>query len=259
MGYSGAWKTRAYQPHDLQGTVPDVDHRRPTDHDRNRNWQNAPEQPPLAPTEIVDHTGYALDAAPGGLVFNPAPHDQGVGYGAGLSFNESRAENESARNTDDGSIAWRKHEPPAWFDGFYHVDRMVNPLNNDEGLRPAGTPDIPSSPGMSQGLNRAEYPNRRQGHYITRWRDRIFERRNWGVEFRPIVTPNAYTAPVQEANADRNQYVSPFGASQNANVRLVQSVAPQLRRSPTPWDESITTDGTEQNVSAIPSYNFASF
>lgn len=258
MAYSNAWRTRAYQQPSLQGTVPALEHREPVDTQTNRNWQNAPENPPLVPIEQVDRTDFTVDSSPGGLVFFPPGHSEGVGYGAGLDFASSQAQNDYARSKDDGSYGVRRVHPMVAFDGEYHVDRQQM-VYDEDGIRPAGTPDLPSAPGMSQGLNRAEYPNRYTGHYISRWRDRVFERRNWNVEFRPIVVPNSYSAPDTMAVPNGNQYTSPYAMAQTTNVRIVNTTSPQLRRTPSPWDESITQDGTTQNAAATPDYGFGNW
>lgn len=257
MAYSGAWKSGAYKQPSLQGTVPQLEHRQPVDHPTNANWQNAPANPPVTPAEIVSQGEFTLNSAPGGPTWTPGGRDFGPGYGAGLSWAASMAQNNAFRNTDDGSAEIRGTHPVVAFDGTYHVDRIQMEYGGN--LAPAGTPDIPSAPGMSQGLNVAEYPNRRVGHYIPRWRDRVYLRRNWNVEFRPIVVPNAFTAPAQQPYVAGNQYTSPFAAAQSTQVRVVNTTAPQMRRNPDPWDESITTDGTATNVAAIPDYGFASF
>lgn len=258
MGYSGAWKSGAYKQPSLQGTAPALEHRQPEDAPSGNNWQNAPDAPPVTPAEIVSQGEFTLNSAPGGLTWIPAGHDFGPGFGAGLSWAASMAQNASFHEADDGSVAAREVRPAVARDGEYHVDRLQMQYDID-GLRPAGTPDLPAAPGMRQGLNAAEYPNRRTGYRIMRWRDRVFQRRDWNVEFRPIVIPNAYAAPPQAAVKAGNKYTSPFGAAQSAQVRVVNTVAPQMRRSPSPWDESITQDGTTGNVAAIPGYGFASF
>jgi hypothetical protein len=261
MAYSNAWRSRAYQQIDLQGTVPALEHREPQDLQTNRNWQNAPQDPniPEPGSQVLDPGAFAVNSAPGGPVYNPPGHDFGVGYGAGLDWATAMAQNNSARETDDGSYLPRHTLPVVSFDGKYNVSRMVMPYPDEDGLRPAGTPDIPAAPGMQQGLNRNEYPNRRQGHYTTRWRDRVYTRRTWDVEFRPVITPNAYTAPEQQPVANGNQYTSPYAAAQTVTTRNVLVTAPQLRRTPNAWDESITVDGTDQNAAAGNNYGFASF
>lgn len=258
MAYSGAWKTGAYRQASLQGTAPALEHRQPVDFVDNANWQNAPENPPLPPAEIVHKGQFTLDSAPGGPTWHPPGHEFGPGYGAGLAWAVSVAQNNSYRNTDDGSVLARHTEPAVDRDGKYNVDRLQMQYDAD-GLRPAGTPDVPAAPGMWTGLDAGKYPNRRTGHRIMRWRDRVYERRTWGVEFRPIVVPNAYTAPGQQPYASGNQYTSPFAGAQSTQVRVVNATAPQMRRNPNPWDESITQDGTTQNVSNLPNYGFASF
>lgn len=241
MGFSGAWRTGSYTRPPLQGTVPDHSHREPSQHDTGRNWQRAPRGPVLMPTDQVDHDSYTLDSAGGGLPWNPPGPHEGVGFGAGLSFAASSAQNDAAHLTDDGSYIPRAWQPAVERDGTYHVDRTQLQVD------PAGI----GSPGwieLQRGLNPAAYPNRRTGHRIARWRDREYLRRTWDVEFRPIVTPNAYTAPALGAVSERNQYVSPFPDSVAAPVRVVNTTAPQMRRTPAPWDESITQDGASSGA-----------
>jgi hypothetical protein len=238
MGLSGTWKARAYQQPAVAGAR-DPAHAQPSQHDTGRNWQTAPANPAEPPREIVDDAALTLDYAPGGPVYNPPGPSQGVGAGAGLSFAASSAQNDAAHNTDDGSYLPRATVPAAERDGTYHVDRMQNQTD----VAAIGSPGWVE---QQRQLNPEYYPNRRVGHYIKRFRDRVFERRTWGVEFRPIITPNAYTAPPLSAVEQRNQYVSPYADSVATNVRVVNVTAPQLRRTPSAWDESITVDGTAQ-------------
>ncbi len=245
MGYSKAWMSGAYRQPGIAAPR-DPNHSQPEKDAGPLNWAQptghaVPEQ---AITESPDI--YALDSSQGGLIYNPPGHDEGVGYGAGLSWAAASAQADAAHLHDDGSMAQRLWNAPTERDGQYHVDRYQWAPDDSPGgaLYPAGMPDLPPSPGMWQGLNREQYPNRRVGHRITRWMDRSYARRDWGVEFRPVIVPNAYTAPPQPAVVSNNQYTSPFGAAQNANVRLVTLIAPQTRRAPAPWDEAIRVDGT---------------
>ena len=262
MAYSGAWKSGKYQQPSLQGSVPALEHRQPEDTESagTRNWQNAPEDPPIE-SGLEERTAFTVDATPGGPVFSPPGHDFGIGAGSGYqSWAASQAQGRSYAAHDDGSgFLTADSKLLMAQDGTYHVDRVQMIYPDEDGIRPAGTPDLPIAPGMSQGLNRAAYPNRRIGHYTPRWWDRVYERRSWNTEFRPVVVPNAYTAPTQGANPDGNQYTSPYAAAQSTNVRVVTTSAPQMRRTPTPWDESITVDGTSGNVAGQPDYGFASF
>lgn len=258
MVYTDAWRNRAvpYAQPKLGGTVPDALHRTPEDiSDLKSNWAMAPDSPPVAGTLLPTTTGdYTLDSAPGGPTFSPPGHDEGIGYGAGLSFAASVAQNDAGHLRDDGSIAARLPNPMGARDGAYHVDRYQWQVDTN-GARPAGTPDVPAAAGMWQGLNTTEYPNRRVGHRITRWRDRVYERRTWGVEFRPIIVPNAYTAPTLNPVTNGNQYTSPYGGAESVQVRVVNTTSPQLRRTPAPWDQSITQDPTTMSPYADPGFS----
>jgi hypothetical protein len=245
MGYSNAWRSQAYKAPAV-ASPRDPNHNQPEAQAGPLNWAQPTGHavPDAAVTEASDI--YALDSAQGGHPFTPDDHDTGIGYGAGLSWAAASAQADAAHLRDDGSLDARLWNAPTERDGTYHVDRYQWAPNDAPGggLYPAGMPDLPASPQMWQGLNRAQYPNRRPGHRITRWVDRSYARRDWGVEFRPVVIPNAYTAPDQPPVAGRNQYSSNVGAAQNANVRLVTFIPPQTRRTPAPWDEALRVDGT---------------
>ncbi len=247
MGYSRAWSTRPYQQPAMVGTL-DPQHRQPTGEDAGQNWQAAPAAPPLTPPDQVDDAAFSLDAAAGGYPWNPPGHSQGVGFGAGLSFAASSAQNDAARNTPDGSYLPRVWQPAVDRDGEYHVDRQQWHVDT-AGIGSQAQVDL------GKQLNPAAYPNRRTGHYITRWRDRVYERRNWGVEFRPIVVPNAYSAPPLAALPGRSRYNSPYPDAVATNVRVVNTAAPQMRRTPKPWDQSVTQDGTVGSPWSDPSFN----
>jgi hypothetical protein len=243
-GYSGTWRSRAYRPPSLQGDVPNVNHLQPEKEDTPPNWAQSPATIPAETGIMETREIYSVDAAPGGPTYDPPSHSEGVGFGAGLSWAASQAQNDSAHMTDDGSIAARLPNPMGERDGTYHAERSQL-LLEPAGLAPAGTPDLPPAAGMWQGLNAAEYPNRMTGHRRWSWRDRVYERRTWSVEFPAVTTPNAYTAPDSSPVADGNAYTSPYAAAQSTQVRVVNTTAPQLRRTPGAWDQSITSDGTE--------------
>lgn len=246
MGYSKAWSSGAYRQLPI-ASPRNPAHLTPSDHDVGRNWQHAPQAPALMPTDTIDSGAFTLDSAAGGLPWTPPGHNDGVGYGAGLSFAASAAVNDAAHARNDGSVESRTWAPMGERDGAYHVDRMQ--LDVDV--------DAIGSPGWvahQRQLDRTYYPNRRTGHRIQRYRDRVFLRRTWGVQFRPIVTPNAYTAPPLTNLDTRSKYVSPYADSATRAVRTVQTTAPQTRRSPAPWDESITKDGAASSIAHDPAF-----
>lgn len=238
MGLSGTWRTQAYAQAPVVGAR-DPAHNDPAQQTTGRNWSTAPPTPALMPTETIDGQDYTLDSAPGGLPWTPAGHDDGVGYGPGLSWAASSAQNDAAHLADDGSYIPRMWQPAVDRDGEYHVDRWSFDYETQGPVSPVNV-------AMQSWTDPTYYPNRRPGHIITRWRDRVYERRNWNTEFRPIVIPNAYSAPGVGAITDGNQYTSPYPNAVATDVRTVNTTAPQLRRTPAPWDESITSDGTAQ-------------
>lgn len=241
MGYSKGWARGVGRPSSAGVRPINPDHKNPQPDHPARNWTTAPASPNVMPVETIDNTAFSLDAAAGGLPWQPPGHNQGLGFGAGLSFAASSAQNDAARNTDDGSYLPRVWQPAVARDGQYHVHRQQLILD-DAGL------DHQAQVDLGKQLNRQAYPGRRApGHRIYRTRDRVFERKTWAVSFRPIVTPNAYTAPPLSQLDDRTKYVSPYGDAVATNVRVVNTTAPQLRRTPHAWDQSVTKDGTTTN------------
>jgi hypothetical protein len=246
MGYSKAWARGAYKQPAI-ASARDPDHRSPGTEDTGKNWQAGPSSPAVMPVQTIDNTSFSLDAAPGGIPWNPAGPDTGVGFGAGLSYAASSAQNDAARSSDDGSVSSRLWQAPADRDGQYHVDR-VQLVMDDTGL------DHQAQIDLGKQLNRQAYPNRRTGHRITRWTDRVYERRNWSTEFRATITPTAYTAPPLTQVDQRSKYVSPYPDAVAANVRVMNTVGPQLRRTPKPWDQTVTQDGTASSPWADPTF-----
>lgn len=252
MSYSNAWRRQAYQ----QAAVAqprDPAHNDPEQITPGRNWATAPDNPNLMPRDgVTDQDIYTLDSAGGGLPYTPPDHADGVGYGAGLDFAASAAQNAQARDDGDGSYLPRTWNAMGDRDGEYHVDR-------DQFDYQTTGPVSPVQVGMQSWTDPTYYPNRRPGHMIKRWRDRVFERKTWQTEFRAVVIPNAYTAPPLAAVANGNQYTSPYPDAVATNVRVVNTTAPQLRRTPAPWDESITQDGTVQPAAGPPDPGFQSW
>lgn len=106
------------------------------------------------------------------------------------------------------------------------------------------SPAVSQSRGqITQGIDR-DGPSP-QGHYVMRWIDRRVDRRT--------ITPDAYPRWAYRAAVSKqspalpagegNQYLSPF--DKIAAVYRKRVVTPQIRRTPPPYAEQETVDGTE--------------
>lgn len=93
-----------------------------------------------------------------------------------------------------------------------------------------------------------------QGHYVARWIDRTFARRQARPDMVPLRQYRAATAVAVPAPApgQASPYTSPF--RNLANARLRKLTTPQIRRVPRPPDESVDVDGTQDPQYAAPVY-----
>lgn len=228
------------------GTVPDPQHRDPSSNPGNRrpDWVTDGARFGYMPDELVQD--YSAD----GVVHvrslmldkEPADHDYGIGTGAGLPERQSQAQNARARSTDLGSMPARRYAAPQRQDGTYHADLLQEPVH------PVGSP---GSVVFEQTADPQTSPNasvRGPGKRVARWWDRTFITHDWrgANDHRPLYVTNAYSAPESRPVMNGNQYTSPFATAVSATVHNVITTRPQLRRNPRPWDESMTTDGSEE-------------
>ena len=161
-------------------------------------------------------------------------HTSGDGVGAGLTDAQSQAQNAAARSIDYGATEARRWAAPQDVDGQNIAERLAE-------ADPVGELGSMRTVDLHVGTNKEAYPNTRPGSRIHRWRDRVFDRRTFVTDHRPLYTPNAWTAPNQPGG--NSQYVSPYPLLGQVNTVIVQ--APQLRRVPQGWGEPVTTDGSE--------------
>lgn len=250
MAFNASWDRKRYASNRaLIGTAPDPAHATAAPHDALYDANPGPESwetqfsTPGVPDQLVGaHTVYAGQVGGGGPIDNtPVDHTTGVGGGAGLTPEHSAAQNESWHAQDYGATDARRWASPVSSDGVNVVERLAeaDPIGE---LGSLGTVEL------HVGTNKAAYPNTRPGHRIHYWRDRVFDRRTFTTDHRPLYTPNAFTAPERPGGA--GQYTSPYPSL--GQVNTVMEKAPQLRRAPQSWGEPVTTDGTESFHADVP-------
>lgn len=243
MSYSGGWR-RWVSGGNAAASVrlhPNVDpeHLDPDPNTIETHWQQDTAQRSL-PDELVGGQ-YILPPVAGGPVdMTPETHDFGEGVGHGESTLAAQDERGRVHSEDYGSVDARRYIAADSRDGAWHVDVIQDARN-------AG--DSPAQLERKRtGVEGVNDPGARLAQRIWRWRDRWIDRHMWGVDFRPSLIRNAYSAPNAAAQGNGDQYTSPaplYGWSGQAGIGTPdQFRVAQVRRVPRPWDEEMATDGT---------------
>lgn len=237
------WGTKPSRPTDvppLQAAV-DPQHLHPSDAEQiaagNALWVASPTAVPTLPADMVGGSP-AGTVAPGGPIdmgpyFGPS---YGVGVGPGLTVLESQDVRGALMSQDDGAVAAHATDPMTQrYDGS---GPHVAVIYDEPGLgNSPRTPDLKIT-----GVGGTDDPYARTGKRIKRWWDRKIDMHRYGVEYRPMINRSAKQQPVSPVPAGSNQLVSPFPT----NTWLTtpnRFLAPQVRRTPPPWDEQMATDG----------------
>jgi hypothetical protein len=193
-----------------------------------------------APTLPDDLTPYGVDVTlPSGYgPIDGTPNDPslGVGVGHGQTTEEAQQVRTALMEADYGAVAAHAWNTQVMRDGAPHAQFMPN---DDDSQTSAMTGNL-----RVTGVSVDPQARRGRGR-IKRWYDRYIDRHMWDVQNRPMYGRQAYTAQVQPESPDAAPYSSPFptvvtAAGLNAKQTFVN---PQLRRSPDPWDQPLTTDG----------------
>jgi hypothetical protein len=194
---------------------------------------------PMLPDHLVDgapaapeHTGTGpLDTSP------DYGHELGVAPGHGQTQRQQLATGQEIHSMDFGAPAANTWVPMINRDGTNHV--AIIPDGDNDGESPQ-TVALQRS-----GLGIPNDPYARRGKRIKRWYDRFIDMHDWSVERRPVYVRNAYQDSGQPAVAGGTQYDSPYGTLQQVSTQD-SFVAPQVRRTPGPWDEPLSSDGSGQ-------------
>lgn len=238
-----SWGRKAATPTPLVPLKPPVDpeHLTPTEDDPDRYgnalWQESAPGAPYLPDDMVAVPVGSPVGGGGPVDHTPEDHSYGVGVSPGLTQAESRALMLPWHEDDQGAVAARQWQPT--------TDRQPG-----EGPHAAVLYDTPGdgdSPETLQyertGVGQSIDPFARVGKRIKRWWDRYIDMHRYGVEYRPMVIRNAYTGREQPPVPDGTQLDSPWPTPGPFRATADAFVNPQLRRTPSPWDEPLTTDG----------------
>jgi len=175
-----------------------------------------------------------------GLYLDRTPLDPqwGVGDLPGVDQAQGRAIGTAMRELDYGAVAAERYENPGRREGTYEVMRVQN--GDEDGASP-DTVAIRWDTGVGSPFDLDARSNIR----ITRWRDRFIDMHRYGVEWRSLPDAFAKTAPELPYVPQRTaSTVSPYQGNLVTDPRNWQT--PQERRGTRAWDETTTTDGTDQ-------------
>lgn len=179
---------------------------------------------------------------------SPQGHDVG-GVDRGRTLLESQQLAGAAHSVDDGAAAVHHFEAP--------IHRAVGDSYRTERVEPEFAISG-SRMALVRGRNALPENNPEgpppQGHYVARWIDRTYARRQTRPDMVPIRGYRAATAVAIPAPApgQASQYTSPFRNLANARSRKLTT--PQIRRVPRPPDEAVDNDGTQDPQYAMPVY-----
>jgi|SRR5690242_8349106 len=242
--YNGAWARKASTPTlDVPlKAQPDPEHLAPTDNIDvavgNPLWVESQAAPMLPDGLMATPFGTPIQAGGGPVDMTPESHDYGPGVSPGLTTAESQALMMQWHEQDDGAVAARQWQPT--------TDREPG-----TGPRLAIITDTPLDGDSPQtlelersGVGTPNDPYARSGKRIKRWWDRVIDMHRWEPQYRPMYARNARTAQHQPAVPNGTQLDSPFATPWPMRATSDAFVAPQIRRTPVPWDQPITGDGT---------------
>ena len=243
--FAGAWARKASTPMPDVPLKPDIDpeHLNPSaapDIDlfgQNALWQESGPSAPYLPDDMVSIPVGSPVGGGGPVDFTPQDPQYGLGVGPGLTQAQSRAETLSWHEDDRGAVASRRWQAM--------TDRQPG-----EGPHVVIIPDVPldgDSPETLQyersGVGTANDPYARTGLRQKRWWDRFIDMHRWEVDYRPKYLRNASAIGDQPPVPNGTQLDSPFTTPGPYYGTQDSFVSPQLRRTPTAWDEPMYSDG----------------
>lgn len=251
MAYSGAWVLKSQTRPSVALQAPtDPEHLNPTEGEDHPGqaalWQNQAPAPDL-PGQM-EGGQYLQPPVPGGPVDNtPDDPNFGVGVGPGLTTLEAQEVRGALMSTDLGAYAAHRYAAGVDRDGAPHVQVLDDV---------PGEGDSPQTLEHKRtGVGTAGDPYARVGRRIKRWYDRYIDMHRYDVELRPKYQRYATTVDQpQNAVAAGGQLVSPYPAFVGRVGTPDSFVTPQDRRTPSPWDQAMTTDGTGQAAYGLGSW-----
>lgn len=243
--YAGAWARKASQPTLAvplkQATDPEHSRPDPNPNGAPENWVATANAPSL-PADLMQEPFYTPIGGGGPVDMEPLNPEYGPGAAPGITQRESQDEMLGWHETDLGSVAARQYQALTSRDDAQppgngpHVALITDPVLDG---------DSPQTLVYEQtGYGKAIDPGARLGRRIARWWNRTIDMHWYNPEYRPMVARYAEPPNVTPAVAQGGPLVSPFPSNNTTRSSPDAFVNPQLRRTPVPWDEPLTTDGT---------------
>ena len=243
--YSGAWARKASSPTLAVPLHPATDpqHLKPEPNPNGgpESWVATANAPPL-PADLWGEPFGTPVGGGGPIDAEPLDPNYGPGAAPGITREESRAEMALWHETDLGSVAARQYQ------ALTSRADAQEPGNGPHVAVLYDTPGDGDSPGTllyeRSGVGSPIDPYARTGKRIARWWNRFIDMHWYAPEYRPIVDRYAVPQAVMPAVTGGGPLDSPYASNGPMRATPDGFVNPQLRRTPVPWDEPFTTDGT---------------
>lgn len=238
MAFTGGWKrAQQTQREPMLHNPIDPAHGTPIDEEQIW-WEDTSGSAPGMPDSVVDDQQIISPGpAKGYLDLTPQGGDFGMPAFPGFTIAEGQAVRAVAHSQDFGAVAARKYVSPKNRDGDYIVDDY-----SDNDVR--GTSDAQNEIRWKTGVDAESDFGANRHRVIRRWRDRTIDYHWYQVEMNPSYVRTATPAKLKPMVTDnRNQTMSPFGAG-DIYYQGDSFLAPVERRTPPPWDQDMTEEGT---------------
>ena len=249
--YSGAWGRKAATATLAvplkQAIDPDHLQASPSDPDlavgQSQLWVQSDVAPGL-PTDLMAEP-FGTPVGGGGPVDHDVDdHDRGGAGDAPITQAQNREQLGPLHATDLGTVDARRWQPLTHRDGTPQATWVPDvPLDGDSpatlDLQRTGV-GAPSDGGLSRLARR-----------LQRTWERFIDMHRYPVEYRPMYAKHAYTAPEQPATPNGTQLDSPWSTPGPYYATPDSFVAPQVRRTPVPWDQPETGDGTAEQLAGV--------
>jgi hypothetical protein len=240
MAYTGAW-VRQRLPSTLVPLQPqpDPEHLTPTAEPdlasgQQPLWVATDHGAPTLPDHLVGDSPAGNTSAGGPIDHTPDDPGFGVGGGHGQTTLEAQAVRGELHGEDLGAVAAHQYVPKTDRDGTWYLDQIPDVV---------GDGDSPATLQLDRtGVGQPNDPEARLAFRWKRWVDRHIDMHRYGVIYRPRVVVAADAQIPQPPVGQPTQLDSPYPTMVKMGTPDA-FVAPQLRRSPDPWDQPITGDG----------------
>lgn len=248
---TGAWLARArVTPDPSKQSDRDPEHTNPTPNPQDIGGQTpgwvSTVAAPLLPHDVYpSNMPTPLPTGIGPVDQTPESHMYGAGTPPAPGLLEAQDDASGWRMDDRGAVAAHAYNAPVDRDGTPHLYEQPDMIGEGE------------SPAQLQyqrsGIGQPNDPNARHAKRQKRWYERYIDFHRYEATPTAWQPQHARPVPATMPPAGRTQLDSPYPNSVALMTNPVDRfVGPVMRRSPGPWDEGVTTDGTTATLAGVP-------